>query len=221
MFIPSLLLGPVTLMIVAATPIAAQDKKDAPAAERAQFRPNGFTEKLTPYDLEAEFQDNKKKAEAGKAHNYSSFLVKEFSGHYYPKAEFQWHRVGGTSGNVGIRKKGEDTVQEVFLSWTSLSDGLEWGFFNGELERTTKADRFAIIADAEAANKIKKSLLDRKLIGDPKDATDVFSYRTRSFSTGQRTSGLTFPDKDFGETKFGVSVGDKVYFFTAKGEETK
>jgi hypothetical protein len=221
MFIKSLLLSSVTLIIVAATPIAAQDQKDPPGTDRVQFRPKGFTDKLTPYDLEEVFQENKKKAEAGKAHNYSSFLVKEFSGHYYPKAEFQWHRVGGTSSNVGIRKKDENTVQEVFLRWTSLSDGLEWGFFNGELERTTKTDRFAIIADAEVAKRIKKSLLDQKLIGDPKDATDVFSYRTRSFSTGQKTSGLTFPDKDFGETKYGVSVGDKVYFFTAKGEETK
>jgi hypothetical protein len=221
MVITSLLLSPVTLILVAATPIAAQDKKDTAGAERGQFRPKGFTDKLMPYDLEAVFQENKKKAAAGKAHNYSSFLVKEFSGHYYPKATFQWHRVAGSSRNVGMRKKDENTVQEVFLSWTNLSDGLEWGFFNGELERTTKADRFAIIADAEVANKIKKSLLDRKLVGDPKDATDVFSYRTRSFSTGQKTSGLTFPTKDFGETRYGVSVGDRVYFFTARGEETK
>src|SRR5262249_16926062 len=83
------------------------------------------------------------------------------------------------------------------------------------------ADRFAIITDAEVANKIKKSLLEKKLLGNLKDATDVFSYRTRSFSTGQKTSGVRFPNKDFGETKYGVSVGDKVYFFTAKGEETK
>jgi hypothetical protein len=220
MFITSLLLSPGTL-IVAATPLAAQDKKDTPGAERVQFRPKGFTDKLTPYDLEEVFQENKKKAQAGMAHNYSSFLVKEFSGHYYPKAKFQWHRVEGSSHNVGIRKKDETTVQEVFLSWTSLSDGSEWGFFNGELERTTKADRFALIADAEVAKKIKNRLLDQKWIGAPKDATDVFSYRTRSFSTGQKTSGLTFPDKDFGETKYGVSVGDKVYFFSTKGEETK
>jgi hypothetical protein len=221
MFITRLLLSPVTLVLVAALPIAAQDRKDTAGAEPAPFRPKGFTGKLTPYDLEKVFQENKKKAAAGMAHNYSSFLVKEFSEHYYPKAEFQWHQAGGTRSNVGIRKKDDNTVQEVFLSWTSLSDGLEWGFFNGELERTTKADRFAIIADAEVANTIKKSLLDRKLIGDPKDATDVFSYRTRSFSTGQKTSGLTFPDKAFGETKYGVSVGDKVYLFTAKGDETK
>ncbi len=220
MFITRLLLSPVTLIMVAATPITAQDKKGPSGAERAQFRPKGFTGKLTQYDLEMVFQENKKKAAAAKAHNFSSFLVKEFSERYYPKAEFQWHQAGGRH-NVGIRKKDENTVQEIFLSWTSLSDGLEWGFFNGELERTTKADRFAIITDAEVAKKIKKSLLDRKLIDDPKDATDVFSYRTRSFSTGQKTSGLTFPAKDLGETKYGVSVGDKVYFFTAQGEETK
>jgi hypothetical protein len=220
MFRTSLLLSQVTLVIVAALGIAAQDKKDPPTAEPSQFRPKGFTGKLTPYDLEKVFQENKKKADAGQAHSYSSFLVKEFSTHYYPKAEFQWHQTGGTR-NVGIRKKDENTVQEVFLSWTNLSDGSEWGFFNGELERTTKADRFAIISDAEVAKKIKNGLLDRKLIGDPKDATDVFSYRTRSVSTAQKTSGLMFPDKDFGETKYGVSIGDKTYFFTAKGEETK
>jgi hypothetical protein len=221
MFITSLLLSTVTLIIVSATPITAQDKKDTPGAERVQFRPKGFTDKLTPYDLEKVYQENKKKAAAGQAHNYLSFLVKEFSVHYYPKAEFQWYRVGGTSRHVGIRKKDENTVQEVFLSWTSLNDGSSWGFFNGELERTTKADRFAIIADAEVAKKIKTSLLDQKLIGDPKDATDVFSYRTRSFTTGSKTSGLTFPKKDLGEIRYGVSVGDKVYFFTAQGEVTK
>jgi hypothetical protein len=221
MFITCLFLSPVTLIMVAATPIAAQDKKDTPGAEPAQFRPKGFTGKLTPYDLEKVFQENKKKAAAGTAHSYSSFLVKEFSEHFYPKAEFQWHRVVGTRGNVGIRSKDENTVQEIFLSWTSLSDGLEWEFFNGELERTTKADRFALIADAGVATKIKKSLLDRKLISAAKDATDVFSYRTRSFTTGQKTSGLMFPDKDFGETKYGVCVGDKVYLFTARGAETK
>src|SRR5262249_4980407 len=100
MFIASLLLSPVTLILVAASPIAAQDKKATPGAEQVQFRPKGFTGKLTPYDLEEVFQDNKKKAEAGKAHNYSSFLLKEFSGHYYPKATFQWHRVGSTSRNI-------------------------------------------------------------------------------------------------------------------------
>jgi hypothetical protein len=220
MFTTYLLLSPVTLMLVAATPIAAQDKKDTPGAEPARFRPKGFTGKLTPYDLEKVFQENKKKAAAGMAHNYSSFLVKEFSDHFYPKAKFQWHKAGGR-GNVGIRKKDDNTIQEIFFSWTSLSDGLEWGFFNGELERTTKADRFAIIADAEVARKIKKSLLDRKLLGDPQEATDVFSYKTRSFSTGQKTSGLKFPDKSFGETQYGVSVRDRVYFFTAKGDETK
>jgi hypothetical protein len=221
MFIRSLLLTLVTLFIVAATPIAAQDKQDAPGAEPEKFRPKGFTDKLTPYSLEAEFQENKKKAEAGQAHNIASFLVKEFSVHYYPKAEFQWHRAGSGFRNVGMRKKDDNTVQEVFLSWMNLSDGSEWGFFNGELERTTKADRFAIIADAEVANKIKKTLLDRKLLGDLQEATDVFSYRTRSFSTAQKGSGLTFPAKDFGETRYGVSVGDKVYFFTTKGDETK
>jgi hypothetical protein len=147
--------------------------------------------------------------------------VKEFSVYYYPKAEFQWHRAGKTSRNVGIRKKDENTTQEVFLSWTSLNDGSSWGFFNGDLERTTKPDRFAIIADAEVAMKIKQSLLDRKLLGAPKEATDVFIYRTRSFTTSSKTSGLTFPTKDFGETKYGVSVGDGAYFFSAKGEEAK
>jgi hypothetical protein len=220
MFSTSRLLIAGTLTIVAATPTTAQDKKDTPRAERAQFRPEGYTGKLAPYDLEAEFKDNKKKADAGKAHNYLSFLVKEFSDHYYPKAKFQWHRAGGRR-NVGIRKTDKDTVQEVYLSWTSLADGLLWEFFNGELERTTKADRFGIIADAEVAKKIKKSLIEKKVISDPKDATDVFSYKTRSITTGQKTSGLTFPKKDFGETKLGVSVGDKVYFFTAKGEEAK
>jgi hypothetical protein len=213
------LLGTVTLLLVAATLIVEQDKKDTPDGEPVQFRPKGFTGKLTPYDLEAEFKDNKKKAEAGKAHNYTSFLVMELSGHYYPKAKFQWHRVGRSF--VGIRKKDESTVQEVYLSWTSLSDGLEWGFFNGELERTTKADRFAIIADAEVAKKMKKSLLDQKVIGDPKDAADVFSYRTRSFSTAQKTSGLKFPEAGFGEAKYGVSAAGKVFFYTAKGEKTK
>jgi len=217
MFIPSRLLSLVTLIIIAAMPIAAQDKKDPPGT----FRPKGFTGKLVPYDLEDDYQANKQKANAGMAHNYSSFLLKAFSNHYYPKATFQWHRVGGTSRIVGMRKKDENTIQEVFYDRFSLSDGSQWGFFNGELERTTKADRFAIIADAEVAKKIKNRLLDQKLLGDSKDATDVFSYRTRSFDTASKTSGLKFPTKDFGETKYGVSVGNKVYFFDAKGEETK
>jgi hypothetical protein len=219
MFGKSLLTSLAALILVAGGFIAAEEKKEAPGAERATFSPKGFTGKLTAYNLDMVFQENKKKAEAGKPHSYTSFLVKEFSERYYPKAKFRWHRAG--RGHVGIRKKDDNTVQEVFLSWVNLSDGSEWGFFNGELERTTKADRFAIIADAEVAKAIKKSLLGRKLVGDPKDADDVFSYRTRSFSTAQKTSGLKFPDKELGEVKYGVSVGDKVYFFTARGEETK
>jgi hypothetical protein len=217
----TLLLGPVALLIVTAPPLATGDKKVTPGAQPAPFRPKGFTGKLAPYDLKQMFQENKKKAEAGMAFNYSSFLVTEFSGHFYPKVDFQWHRVVASGHNVGIRKKDENTVQEVFLSWTNLSDGSQWGFFNAEIERTTKADRFAIIMDAEVARKIKKSLLDRKLIGDPKEATDVFSYRTRSVTTGQKTSGLRFPDTVLGATIYGVSVGDRFYFFTAKGEEAK
>src|SRR5262245_19845377 len=46
MFITSRLLSPVTLIIVAAAPIAAQDKKDTPGAERVLFRPKAFTGKL-------------------------------------------------------------------------------------------------------------------------------------------------------------------------------
>ena len=88
-----------------------------------------------------------------------------------------------------------------------------------KLEKAKKTP--AIRPLPKAAKTIKKTLLNKKLIGDPKDATDVFRYRTRSFSTGHKTSGLAFPAIDFGDSKYGVSVGDKVYFFTDKGEETK
>ena len=219
-FINSFLLSS-PLIMVAASLTVAQETKDTPGTEPVQFRPKAFTGKLTPYDLEKVFQENKKKKEQGKALSYSSFIVKEFSDRYYPMAKFKWHRTSGSFRNVGIRKKANNTVQEVFLSWWSQSDSLQWGFFHGELERTTKANRFAVIADAEVGRKIKNSLLDRKLIGDPKDATDVFSYRTKSFTTESKTSSLKFPNKAFGETRYGVSVGEKVYFFTSKGEESK
>lgn len=212
----------VTLSLVFALPVAAQDNNDATGEEEVRWRPDGFTDVLTPYDLEEEFNENKKKEQEGKAHMYTSFLVKEFAEHYYPKAEFQWHRAAGAwARHVGIWNKDEHTVQEVFLHWQSYSDGLEWGFYNGELERTTQADRFAIIADAEVASKIKQDLLNKKVIGDLKDVKDVFSYRTRSFMTESKTSGLKFPDKDFGETKYGVSIGDKLHFYDAMGQNAK
>jgi len=210
-----------TLISVGAPPTAPKAEEDVTGAERAQYRPTGFDGTLMPYDLKKVFQANKAKRLAGRAHNYSSFLVKEFSEHYYAKAKLQWHTVRSTSRYVGIRKTGFHKVQEVFLSWESFGDGIQWGFFNGELERTTQVDPFAIIADAEIAKAIKRSLHERNLIDDPKDATDVFSYRTRFFFTAQRTSGLTFPDKDFGETQYGVCVGDTTCFFTAQGEQAE
>ena len=190
------------------------------AEEQTQFRPAGFSGKLTPYDLEQVFEQEKRKASAGKPYNYSSFLVKEFSEHYYPKGGFQWHYAGRTRNSVGIRKKDMNTVEQVFVRWTSYSDGLEWGFFNGQLERTTKPNLFAIIPDLEVEEKIKQSLIDRELLRDEKEASDVFRYRTRTLKTAQRTSNLRFPKKELGPVQYGVLIGDQVYFFTAQGEET-
>ncbi|MCA9081048.1 MAG: hypothetical protein KDA58_10850, partial [Planctomycetaceae bacterium] len=67
----------------------------------------------------------------------------------------------------------------------------------------------------------KRWLVDRSLLDDSTATIDVFSYKTRFFKTASKTSGLTFPDKDFEETKYGVSVGDTVYFFTPQGEEAE
>lgn len=210
-----------TYILAAVSLSAPKAEEFVTAVEWTQFRPKGFTGRLMPYDLKKVFQVNNEKAQAGKPHNYSSFLVKEFSEHYYPKAEFQWHTAGSKFRNVGFRKSGKHKIQEVFLSWISLSDGLQWGWFNGEIERTTKADRFAIITDAEITKAIKSSLQKRNLIDEPNDVTDVFRYRARSFRTDQKSSQLTFPAKDFGETQYGVTVGDRNYFFTAQGKEVK
>ena len=215
------LLCPVLLITAAAAPADAQDKKGDPGAELVRFRPKRFTGPLTPYDLNKEYRENKKKDEEGKAHSYTSFIVKGFADRYYPKAEFRWHVTSDAFRHVGVREKDKDTVQTVFLGWGSLSEGLTWGFTHGELERTTRADRFAIIPTAEVAAAIKKSLLDRKLISGEKDVTDVFRYRKKTYQTDSKDIGIKFPKVEFGPVKYGVSVGDKVYLFTETGEPTK
>ena len=210
-----------TLVFLAASPTVAQQIKDMPGTARGQYRPTGFTGKLTAYDLDEVVQRNKQKKRRGEAHAYTCFIVKEFSERYYPTATFHWHQSRNTFRHVGVREKRDNTVQEIFLSRTSLSDSLQWGFFHGELERTTTADRFAIIRDPKVKARIKSHMRDRKFIDDPMDVTDVFSYRTRSFTTESRSSNLQFPKEAFGEIRYGVSVGKKVYFFTAQGQATK
>ncbi len=201
--------------------IDIQDKnairKGEPGAELVRFRPKRFAGPLTPYDLNKEYTENKKKSDARLFSIYTYFIVKEFNDHYYPGVEFSWHNAGEYFYHVGVREE-RDTVRTVFLSWVSLS-GVHWGFSHGELERTTRADRFAIIPKAEVAAAIKKSLLDRKLIGGEKDITDVFRFRAQKFETDLKFSGIKFPKVEFGPVKYGVSVGGRVYLFTEAGEE--
>jgi len=218
MFIMCLLFNSVSLIGAGGTiPVI---ENGTPAAIESRFRPKGFNGKLTAFNLNREVRLNERKAADQRSYNYSSFLVKEFSGHYYQNQEFQWHRVGGSlQRNVGICKSGENKIKEVYLSWISLSDSLQWGFFNAEIERTTKADQFTIIADHHVANAIRKSMLDRRLMDDLQDITHVFRYRTRTIITEQRSANLKFPAKAFLETKYGVVVGGKVHFFTAQGKK--
>ena len=184
-------------------------------------RPKRFTGKLEPYDLNKEYRENKEKSDAGKTSSAMYFIVKGFNDHYYPGVKFRWHETRDTHDHIGVREKDKDTVQEVLLGWSSLSEGLLWVVYHGELERTTRADRFAIIPKAEVTAAIKKSLLDRKLIGGEKDVTDVFRYRAQKFETDSKDIGIKFPEVEFGPVRYGVSVGEEVYLFTETGQPTK
>ena len=187
-----------------------------------RFRPKRFARPLKPYDLNKEYRENKKKQDAGKFSIYTYFIVKEFNDRYYPEVEFSWHTAGNVFHHVGVREE-RDTVRTVFLRWGRLilNDVQTWGFDHGELERTTRADRFAIIPKAEVTAAIKKSLLDRKLIGGEKDVTDVFRYRAQKFETDSKDIGIKFPEVEFGPVRYGVSVGEEVYLFTETGQPTK
>ena len=139
-----------TLVFLAASPTVAQQNKDMPGTTRGQYRPTGFTGKLTAYDLDEVVQRNKEKKRRGEAHAYSCFIVKEISERYYPTATFHWHQSRNAFRHIGVREKRDNTVQEIFLSWTSLSDSLQWGFFLGELERTRSTRGIQNVASKDA-----------------------------------------------------------------------
>ena len=226
MTVNSLLRTPTLWFLASAISVATLPtvlkSEDGPLGTKSlQYRPSGFKQKLARYNLAREFQINQRRAAARQSYNYSTFLVKEFQDHYYPKAKFDWYRAGNKSRNIGIRKFDQNKIQEVYLSWTSFADGLLWGFLNIEIARTTNVDPFAIICGIKVTKAIKKDLLARQLIDSPQHVTDVFSIRVRSFQTEQKTSDLTFPASEFGKTQYGVTIRNKVYFFTAQGEATK
>jgi hypothetical protein len=202
--------------LVWATPTWAQDKKDASIVERVRYRPKYFAEKLTPYDLNKEFEKNKKLEAAKQGYNYSSFFLKEISEQFYPKVAFQWY---GENGDfIGIRKKDKETIQAVYFTYFYLNEGLKMVHYNGELEMTTKDDRFAIIPTAAVTKEIKKNLLDRKWIRDLRDIDDVFVYRTRTMTTASKESDFKFPDESFDTLQYGIQVLNTTYLFTEHGQ---
>jgi hypothetical protein len=202
-----------------ATPTWAQDKKDDSILERVRYRPKGFGEKLTPYDLNKEFEKNKKLEAANKGYSYASYALKEFSEKVYPKVAFKWYDANGSY--IGIRKKDENTIQAVYYKSFYLNEGLTLVHYNGELEMTTKADRFVIIPNAAVTKEIKKNLLDRKWIRDMRDIDDVFVYRTRTMRTESKESNFEFPDKKFDVIQYGIQVINTTYLFNENGQPVK
>ena len=199
-----------------ATPTWAQDKEDASIVERVRYRPKYFEEKLTPYDLDKEFKKNKALEAAKQGYSYSSFFLKEISEHFYPKVAFQWY--GAKGDYLGVRKKDKDTIQAVYFTYFYLNDGLKMVHYNGELEMTTKGDRFAIIPIAAVTKEIKKNLLARKWVRDLRDVDDVFVYRTRTMTTASKESNFKFPDEPFDKLQYGIQVLNTIYLFTEHGQ---
>lgn len=174
----------------------------------------GAGAQLVDYDLAAACVENARKRDAGQAHNYACFMLRDFMDSYHPAAEFTWQRAGSRGfGFVGTRKPDDGTLQEVFVRWQSFSDGLQWGFTETEITRNLGADPFAIVADADARTRIRDAI-------DP-DAScpcDVFVQRTREVFTDQRTEGIAFPPADLIGDRYGVFVDGRVRFFTPAGE---
>jgi hypothetical protein len=198
-----------------ATPTWAQDQIDDSIVERVRYRPKNYKEKLTPYDLNKEFEENKKLQAANKGYSGASFALKEFSEKFYPNVAFQWY--DSNDNYIGIRKKDKDTIQAVYYKFYYLCDGLRLIHYNGELEMTTKADRFVMIPNAAVTKEIKKNLLERKWIRDNRDIDDVFVYRVRTMETESKSSNFKFPDEKFEVIQYGIQVINSTYLFNENG----
>jgi hypothetical protein len=201
--------------------LISQTSEPEPPQPRALYYPKAYTGKRTAYDLEQDAAENRKKSQAGQAHNFSGIITKEFADHFYPKTKMEWYRQGRAT--LGVMPKEDDTTKEVMIHWFSLADGSQWGFSNTERTRSHKANPFAVISSREVEKKIRTYLEKNKVVETAEEAArcDVFALQSRLVVTGSQTSNLGFPNTPLKPLQYGVYYKEKVYFFTSDGEPTK
>lgn len=189
-----------------------------PASVLPRYSPLKKTTEFKEYNFENEFAENESNKKAGKATNYSSFIINDFLAAYYPNAVFNWQSTtNGFFSFKGTRDlKGEQ--HELFLDWQSYSDGSEWNFWTTDLFRSPiGTPAFDVIKRAPVATKIKNYVAARyapQLL----DSLDVFKRATRSFVTPQQSEKIPFKaNETLVEVTYGVYVKGKLLTFDLEG----
>lgn len=196
------------------TAISADDFVDEPRPAH-WYAPAGAAGPLIAYDLEAECAENARKRDARQVFNSSCFTLQQFMDTYHPGVDFTWRRFAHRdAGYLGTRRRDDGILQEVFIRWQSLSDGLQVGFSESELTRHAGTDPFAIVVDATARDRIRATIA-AVAAGGP---YDVFAQRTRTVIADERTEVLALPPAGFTGNRYGVFSHGRVRYFTPAGD---
>jgi len=178
---------------------------------------------LLPFDLEKSLSESRKNKADGKPSSYTPIMLDEFLRFYYPDTKFDWVvlDVGHYFGYKGIRISSEVQWQEMYVSWQSFSDGLEWCFFNTDLTRSLTPDPFDVIDGVQVNQNIKTYLANKNIWSEKNasaDKPDVFLYKYRKFCTDQKTENIPFEPAGFTLLYYGVYIGGKTYYFSLLGD---